>query len=78
MFDQRWKNQFFRAAKLVLNGADSALISSETTRNNADFLWIQDDIFQFTFLFFWNISKYLNFESQNSDFQPTLLKRIEQ
>ena len=39
----------------TLNSADSALISSETTLNSADFWWTQKDNFWFSFQFFFVI-----------------------
>ena len=39
------------------------------------FFRIQNDTFQIIFLFFRNISMYINFEEQKSDFQPTWLEQ---
>ena len=75
---QRWSTPIQKLS--ALTSAISALIFPETTLipskialNSADFCRIQKIIFQFIFHFS-PIFTYLNFETWNSIFQPTLTK----
>ena len=76
--NQRWNSAvsalIFSETELIQSW--TALISSETALNRADLWIIQNDNYWFTFHYFQNFSKHLNFEAHTSGFQPSLRKEV--